>query len=98
MVSIGRVNAQVASAAAATAIKIPGQLGRNRRSTTMRTMLAAATAIAGMLAVGSACANAFSFGTNSPGSFPARVIPSRSLSWLARMMTAMPAVNPTVTG
>ena len=26
------------------------------------------------------------------------VMPSRSLNWLAKMMTAMPAVNPTVTG
>jgi hypothetical protein len=39
-----------------------------------------------------------SFGMSSPGSFPASVMPSRSWIWLAKMMTAMPAVNPTVTG
>ena len=64
----------------------------------MMAMLAAATAIAGALAVCRPRASASSFGTNSPGSFPASVMPSRSLSWLARMMTAMPEVNPTVTG
>ena len=43
-------------------------------------------------------ASATSLGTIGPGSSPASVRPSSSLSWLARMMTAMPAVNPTVTG
>ena len=43
-------------------------------------------------------ASASSFGISSPGSFAVSVIPSRSLSWLAKMMTAIPAVNPTVTG
>ncbi len=30
--------------------------------------------------------------------FPASVMPPRSRNWLAKMMTAMPAVKPTVTG
>ena len=37
------------------------------------------------------------FRNSSPGSFVS-VMPSRSLIWLAKMTTAMPAVNPTVTG
>ncbi len=54
IVSTGSANAQVARAAATTAIKIPGQFGRSRRNTTMMTMLAEATAIAGTLAVSNA--------------------------------------------
>ncbi len=64
----------------------------------MMAMLTAATATAERLAVCNARASTCSFGTNSPGSLPASVMPNRSLSWLAKMMTAMPAVNPTVTG
>ena len=64
----------------------------------LRPTVPAATAIAARLALGSAAANASIFGTIGPGSGAARVRPSSSLSWLARMMTAMPAVNPTVTG
>jgi hypothetical protein len=98
MVSTGSDNTHVAKAATATAIRMPGQLGRSLRSTTMRTMLTAATLTAETLAVCSARANASSFGMSSPGSFEVSVMPSRSLSWLAKMMTDIPAVNPTVTG
>ena len=91
-------SAQLATAASATAIRMPGQCGRNRRKIAMVAMLNAAIAIAEPLAVGRPRASASSFGTNAPGSFAASVIPSRSFSWLAMMMTAMPEVNPTVTG
>ena len=64
----------------------------------MMAMLTAATAIAETLAVCSPPASTSSFGSNSPGSFAVSVMPKRSLSWLAKMMTAIPAVNPTVTG
>ena len=37
-------------------------------------------------------------GNDRPRLLPLQVRPSNSLSWLAKMMTAMPAVNPTVTG
>ena len=45
----------------------------------------------------SAPAKASSFGTKAAGSW-ASVRPSRSLIWLAKMIVAMPAVKPTVTG
>jgi hypothetical protein len=64
----------------------------------MMAMLIAAIAMADGFAVCDAPASAVSFGISSPGSLPASVMPNRSLSWLAKMMTAMPAVNPTVTG
>ncbi len=52
----------------ATAIRMPGQFGRSRLSTTMSAMLTAATATAEELAVGSPRASAASFGISSPGS------------------------------
>jgi hypothetical protein len=97
-VSTGSDNAHVANAATTTAIRMPGQAGRSFRRKMMIAMLTAARATAEKLAVPSPPANASSFGRNSPGSFVASVIPSRSLSWLAKIMTAIPAVNPTVTG
>jgi hypothetical protein len=57
-----------------------------------------ATAAAARLVVGSASASATTLGRMEPGSFAGKVRPSSSLSWLARMITAMPAVKPTVTG
>ena len=59
--------------------------------------MSAATPTAAGLSVGSASASAASFGRSGPGSL-SRARPSNPLSWLARMMTATPAVNPTVTG
>jgi hypothetical protein len=56
-----------------------------------------AVATAAGLSVASASASAASFGTSGPGSL-ARARPSSSLTWLAKMITAIPAVNPTVTG
>ena len=64
----------------------------------MMAMLTAATATAETLVVCSPRANTSSLGINSPGSFAVSVMPNRSLSWLTKMMTAIPAVNPTVTG
>jgi hypothetical protein len=98
MVSTGNDNAQVASAATTTAIRIPGQAGRSFRRPIMMAMQIPETATADKLAVCNPRARTSSFGINSPGSFVVSVIPSRSLNWLAKMMTAIPAVNPTVTG
>ena len=47
---------------------------------------------------GSARARALDLGHDRRRLVPARLRPSSSLSWLAKMMTAMPAVKPTVTG
>ena len=64
----------------------------------MMAMLTIEMAMAAALAVCSERASTSSFGSNSPGSFVGSEMPNRSLSWLAKIMTAMPAVNPTVTG
>ena len=61
-------------------------------------MLAAAIASAEPFTVGSACQSTGSFSASACGSGAPSVSPSRSLVWLAKMITAMPAVNPTVTG
>ena len=97
IVSTGKPNNAVTTAAEATAIRKAGHFGRQRRSAWMEPTASAATAQAHGFAVGSASASAASFGNSGPGSFGS-VRPSNSLSWLAKMMTAMPAVNPTVTG
>jgi len=70
----------VASAAATTAIRMPGQDGRNIRNAAMMAMLSSAIVTAERLAVGKARASASSFGINSPGSFALSVRPNRSLS------------------
>jgi len=98
MVSTGMLKAQVTMAAMTTAIRMPGQVGRNRFNPMMIRIYSAASTIADTLAVGTPCASAISFGSSSPGSLAVKVIPNRSLSWLAKMITAMPAVKPTVTG
>ena len=71
-------------------IRKAGQCGRKRRTARMAAIVSAATAMAAALVVGSACARASSLGSSGPGSLPASVSPSRSLIWLAKMMTAMP--------
>ncbi len=98
MVSTGSDSAKVASAATTTAIRMPGHSGRSFRTITMMAMQRIETAMAAALAVCSERASTSSFGSSSPGSFAASEMPRRSRSWLAKMMTAMPAVNPTVTG
>jgi len=61
-------------------------------------MTSSASATAAGLMVSRERASASTLATKGPGSLPASVNPRRSLSWLAKMMTAMPAVKPTVTG
>ena len=55
------------------------------------------TASAAGLSVGSAWPSAASFGNSGPGSAADSFKPPRSLSWLAKIVTAMPQVKPTVT-
>ena len=64
----------------------------------MTAMVRNATTIADGLNVPQAAVSALSFGMSSPGSLPSSDRPNSSLSWLAKMMIAMPAVKPTVTG
>ena len=61
-------------------------------------MVENARAMAAAFTVPAAPASTSSLAANSPGSLPSRVRPNRSLIWLAKMMTAMPVVKPTVTG
>ncbi len=80
-----------------TAINMFGQVGRRCCRTKMSAAEPTPMQNAAMLTVGSACPSAASFGSSGPGSGAAKVRPPRSLIWLARMVTAMPQVNPTVT-
>ena len=98
IVSTGNCSSTAAPDANTTAISMPGQWGRHRRTAAITAMLKADSAMAAKLAVGNAAPSTSSFGSSSPGSLPASVRPSRSWIWLARMVTAIPAVNPTVTG
>ena len=86
-----------AAAAATTTIRKPGQCGRTRRRIRMNAIEKSAIAMAAGRTVPAAAQSAASFGTSSPGSC-ARSSPNRSFNWLVRMMTAMPAVKPDVTG
>ena len=98
IVSTGRPKSQLRAAATPTAITKAGQCGRKRRMTTMIPIASTVTAMAAILADGKASPSIWSLGMNAPGSLPVSVKPSSSLSWLLKITTAMPDVNPTVTG
>ena len=98
MVSIGRFRTTVSTAASPTATSMPGQCGFQRLRPRMVPMDSTAIAAAATLIVPIAPPSAISLGSSSPGSLPGSVSPSRSCNWLAKMMTPMPAVKPTVTG
>ena len=97
MVAIGRSRSAVTNAAAPTAISMPGQCGRTRRRPTITAMVPSDSATAAGVMVARAAQSAGSFSSSSPGS-SVRLRPSNSRIWLAKMITAMPAVKPTVTG
>ncbi len=63
----------------------------------MTAIAAAETAMVAKFADGKAATSAGSFSRNSRGS-SVMVRPRTAEIWLAAMMTAMPAVNPTMTG
>jgi hypothetical protein len=98
IVDTSRCRSAVTAEARQTAISIPGQVGRNVRKTRMVATVRAATAAADGLSVGRASISTGTLSTSAPGSLTASLKPSNSLIWLAKMITAMPAVNPTVTG
>ena len=98
IVSTGSDSRKAASEATTMATSMPGQLGRKRFSPATTRMVRRATPAAAGVKVPATAASASSLGTRSPGSGPDSVSPNRSRSWLAAMMTAMPAVKPTVTG
>ena len=97
MVATSRPSSPVNAAHSATAINMPGHAGRKRRTAKITaTASADRAAVRGWMAPREAH-RTDSLGNSSAGSL-AMSRPSNSLSWLAKMMTAMPAVNPTVTG
>ncbi len=98
MVATGRPNSAAARLAAATAISRFGQPGARRLTPTMMPMVSTERPSAATFKVGSAWVSTSSLGMISAGSFTLSVRPSRSLIWLEKMMVAMPAVKPTVTG
>lgn len=98
IVSAGNCRRATKAEAAATAISMPGQCGRNRRSPRMMPIVSAAVSTAAQLTVPAAWPSAMSLSTIGPGSAPESVRPKRSRNWLAKMITAIPAVKPTVTG
>ena len=63
----------------------------------MMASASAATATAHQLTTSRCRSNAAHFGTKSAGKEPTRR-PSRSFTWLEKMISAMPLVNPMVTG
>ena len=97
MVATSSCSIQAMMAVAATAMSSPGHFGRVRRSPTMVPMASADRATVVGLIVPSAAQMACSLGSKAAGS-AVMSRPSSSRSWLTKMMTAMPAVNPTVTG
>ena len=97
MVATSRLSIAVITAVTATATRKPGHFGRYRRSPTMMPMARTDKASVAGLIVLMLSPMAHSFGSNAAGSL-AMLRPSSSFTWLAKMMTAIPAVNPTVTG
>ena len=77
---------------------MPGQCGRHRLTPMMVAIVASDSAIVAPSYVDSVLESTGNLSSSSPGSGSASLSPMRSLSWLATMITAMPAVKPTVTG
>ena len=98
IVATSRPSAQATSEASATTISIRGQCGRSFFSATSAAIEPSESATVAGRSVGSAAHSAGSLSRSGPGSLPGRVRPSRGTSWLAKMIAAMPAVKPTVTG
>jgi len=97
MVGTSRASSQARPAAAATAMRKAGQVGRHLRKPRITSSVTAPIAAALILKVSRASHSASSFGRKAAGSLGSDN-PRSSFNWLAKMMTAMPAVKPTVTG
>src|SRR5277367_6284547 len=98
MVSTGSLSTTVASAARATTISMAGQLGRQKRKAAN-----SATHVTERLSAAGENVDRFDhrngiFSRSGPGSAPLKDKPSSGLISLEKMVTAIPAVKPTVTG
>src|ERR1700728_3348081 len=98
MVSTGSLSAKAARAANATTISMAGQRGRHMRKPTNIAMLATERLSAAGESVGSVDHKKGIFSMSGPGSAPLKDKPSSGLISLEKIVTAMPAVKPTVTG
>src|ERR1700722_13983337 len=98
MVSTGSLSATAASAANTTTINIAGQRGRQKRKPAKNAMLTAERLSAASESVEMFDHRKGIFSSNGPGSDPLKDKPSRGLSSPEKIVTAMPAVKPTVTG
>ena len=97
MVSAGRCNCAARTEASTTAISIPGHAGSQRLNAKISAAEPSPSPSVAGLIVGKAWARTASLGSSRPGSAPASRRPARPLTWLAKMVTAMPQVKPTVT-
>jgi hypothetical protein len=97
MVSTGSPTSHTAAVAPATATSSAGPRGKKRFISTMTVSAPAATATAAGFTVARTVQSADSFSRKSAGIAP-MFSPSRSRIWLEKMMTAMPAVKPVMTG
>ena len=98
IVSTGRPSSQPTTEASADGDQKPGQCGRQRRSGDDDRDREQRDRHRRGVDGRQAPRQRLQLRDHGPGSLPASVRPSRSLIWLAKMMTAMPAVKPTVTG
>src|ERR1700739_2005138 len=98
MVSTGSLSATVASAASATTISIAGQRGCQKRKPTNSAMLASERLSAAGESVEIFDHRKGIFSRSGPGSAPLKDRPSSGLISLEKIVTAIPAVKPTVTG
>ncbi len=98
MVSTGSFSTSTATEARTMAMRRLGSRGERRFSPSIMAMVPTATPRAAGVIVSRAAQSAATFSTSAEGSGPASVRPSSSFIWLAAMMTAIPAVKPTVTG
>ncbi len=98
IVSTRKSSKAAANEASATAISNPGQCGRYRLSPSAAPMVRRASSSVTESKVGNASHRTGSFSRIGAGSGPRKTKPKRSLIWLAKMTTAIPAVKPTVTG
>ena len=98
IVATGSRMSAAAAAASATTISIRGQCGRHRFSPASAATQPSDSASVAGFRLGIAARIAPSFSTSGPGSAPPSVSPRSGTIWLAKMMVAIPAVNPTVTG
>src|SRR6476469_4542582 len=98
MVSTDNLSTTVASAARVTTISIAGHRGRQKCKPAKKAMLAIERLSAAGENVDTFDHRKGIFSRSGPGSAPLKESPSSGLISLEKIVTAMPAVKPTVTG